>query len=503
MTGVPAARSALAAAQAIAAGELRSSALVQRCRDAVHEHDRELHSFVRLDPAAMDRADACDREAARSVLHGVPVAVKDNICTAGLETSCASRMLEGYVPPSDATVVRRLRAAGLVLLGKTNLDELAMGSSTEHSAAGPTRNPWDLRLTPGGSSGGSAAAVAAGLVPLALGSDTGGSVRQPAAFCGVVGLKPTYGCLSRSGLVAFASSLDQIGLLTRTVADATALLGLLAGADEHDATCGCPAGWTAAGSAGPGGIDCRGLRVAVPRQVWSLIESSCEGPLKRALELLRGLGCVINEVELPLLEAAVPAYVVLAAAEASTNLARFDGLRYGQRVEVAGRLADTVRASRGQGFGAEVRRRILLGTFVLAAGFRQAYYDRARAAQRQLARAIGRILATHQVIATPTTPGPAFPLGSRLHDPVAMYRSDVLTVTANLAGLPAVSVPMGLTRPVQGDGSGETRDINGRGALPLGLQLMAGAWQEQTLLGLAAAYEQARGPMPAPVGAVA
>jgi aspartyl-tRNA(Asn)/glutamyl-tRNA(Gln) amidotransferase subunit A len=411
-------------------------------------------------------------------LTGVPVAVKDNICTLGLPTTCGSRMLEGYVSPYEATAVRRLRAAGAVIVGKTNLDEFAMGSSTEHSAFGPTLNPHDAGRVPGGSSGGSAAAVAARLVPVALGSETGGSVRQPASFCGVVGLKPTYGRVSRWGLTAFAASLDCIGVLAARVADAARTLQCMAGADPRDATCAdrpVP-DLDAAAAAGAGPAPLAGVIVGVPAEYFPAdLDEGVAAACARALDALRDAGAEMRTVSLPHTPFALPAYTVIAAAEASLDLARYDGVRYGRRVS-AGDVHAMVAATRGAGFGAEVRRRIITGTFVLSAGHRAAYHGRATRARRRVARDFQDVFEGGvQLLLTPTTPTPAFRVGERLGDPVAMYGSDVFTVAANLAGLPAVSLPAGTV-----DG------------LPVGVQLIAPAWQEALLLRAAAALE-ARG----------
>ena len=408
-------------------------------------------------------------------LAGVPVAVKDNLATTdGLTTTCASRILEGYRSPYEATVVRRLREAGAVVIGKTNMDEFAMGSSNENSAFGPVRNPADPTRVPGGSSGGSAAAVAAGLVPGALGSDTGGSVRQPAAFCGVVGVKPTYGRVSRYGLVAFASSLDQVGTFGRRVRDAAALLEVVAGHDPRDST---SADRSVPDLAAACEEDIEGLVVGVPREYYGdALEEGVRLRCQQALEALEERGAALKNVSLPHIPYALPAYYVVATAEASSNLARFDGVRYGVRHGDSGDLAELYEATRTSGFGPEVKRRILLGTFALTAGYYDRYYGRAQTVRRLVAADFRAVFDDGvDVLFTPTSPTVAFPLGERIEDPLQMYLADVFTVTANLAGLPAISVPIG-------DASG----------LPVGGQIIAPWWGESTLFRTASALESAQ-----------
>jgi aspartyl-tRNA(Asn)/glutamyl-tRNA(Gln) amidotransferase subunit A len=409
-------------------------------------------------------------------LAGIPVALKDNLCTEGVATTASSRILEGFIPPYSATVVDRLEAAGAVIVGKTNCDEFAMGSSTENSAFGPSRNPWALDRTPGGSSGGSAVAVAAGLTPLAFGSDTGGSIRQPAAHCGVVGLKPTYGRVSRYGLLAFASSLDQIGPLTRTVYDAAVALGVIAGADPADATSAPEPvpDYTAALSG-----EVAGLRVGVP---WRLLESGVDpevtAAFRASLDVFETAGVTLVEVDLPHTAHAVPTYYLVATAEASSNLARYDGVRYGYRAPVDpanDTLQAMYRRTRAGGFGPEVKRRIMLGTYVLSAGYYDAYYLKAQQVRTMILRDFERAFATVDAVAMPTAPTPAFPLGDRVDDPLQMYLGDIFTVSANLCGLPGVSVPCGFTSA----------------RLPVGLQLIGGRFDEAGLLRLADAYERA------------
>ncbi|HEY7365655.1 MAG TPA: Asp-tRNA(Asn)/Glu-tRNA(Gln) amidotransferase subunit GatA [Methylomirabilota bacterium] len=411
------------------------------------------------------------RHAARGPLDGVPVALKDVLCTVGVRTTCGSRILETFVPPYDATVVTRLRAAGAVLLGKTNMDEFAMGSSTEHSAFKPTRNPWDLARVPGGSSGGSAAAVAADLAAVALGTDTGGSIRQPAAFCGLVGFKPTYGRVSRYGLVAFASSLDQIGPLAKDVRDCALLLGVIAGHDRRDAT-SLTAPVPDYASALGGGA--RGLRIGVPREYFNEgVDPDVERSVRAAITVLRDLGATTTEISLPNTDYGIAVYYILAPAEASSNLARYDGVKYGLRVP--GRdLIEMSGRTRAAGFGAEVKRRIMLGTYALSAGYYDAYYGRAQKVRTLVRRDFETAFANVDLIVAPTTPNVAFKHGEK-EDPLAMYLNDVFTVPGNLAGIPAVSLRCGFSR----DG------------LPIGLQLIGRPLEEATVLRAAYAYEQA------------
>jgi aspartyl-tRNA(Asn)/glutamyl-tRNA(Gln) amidotransferase subunit A len=411
-------------------------------------------------------------------LAGVPVAVKDNICTLGLPTTCGSRLLAGYASPFEATVVRRLRAAGAVVVGKTNLDEFGMGSSTENSAFGHTRNPRDLQRVPGGSSGGSAAAVAAGWVPAALGSDTGGSVRQPAAFCGVVGIKPSYGRVSRYGLVAYASSLDQVGVFGRSVIDAALLLQVIAGVDPRDATSGDVAvpDLVAAAEHAAAQHCLAGTVIGVPDEYFgdgidAGVRAACEG----ALSALARLGAEVRRVSLPHTQYAVPAYYVIAPAEASSNLARYDGVRFGSRAAGAATAATVMARTRAEGLGAEVKRRIMLGTYALSAGYQDRYYGTAQRVRTMIRRDFERVFDSGvDVIFTPTTPTAAFRLGEKVADPYAMYLSDVFTVPANLAELPALSLPVGTSA-----------------GLPVGGQLMARRWCESVMIGVASALEQA------------
>jgi aspartyl-tRNA(Asn)/glutamyl-tRNA(Gln) amidotransferase subunit A len=455
---------------------------VDVCRDAlsrIARQDGRLHAFLHVDEeGALARAAKLDRERpADAPLLGVPVALKDNICTAGVRTTAASRVLEGYVPPYSAAVVECLERAGAIVIGKTNCDEFAMGSSTEHSAFGPTRNPWADDRIPGGSSGGSAVAVAAGMVPLALGSETGGLIRQPAALCGVLGLKPTYGRVSRYGLIAFGSSLDQIGPFARSTRDLAAVFGAIAGVDPRDATSARePVPDYAARLDG----DLSGLRVGVPRDLVSDgVDRDVRESFDAGLRALEASGAILQEVPLPHASLAIPVYYLVANAEASSNLARFDGVRYGTRAEST-TLHDVYYRSRAR-FGAEVKRRIMIGTFVLSAGYYDAYYVKAQKVRALIRQDYDAVFAQVDMVALPTTPTPAFKLGERTEDPLQMYLSDVFTAAANLAGLPAISVPSGLTPE----------------HLPVGLQLTARPFDEPSLFRGAYAIES-RMPMPRP-----
>jgi len=461
---------------AIDAGRVSSRGLVERSLARARALE-PLRAFIRLRADAAladaDRADA--RRAAghsRGPLDGIPVAIKDNLVKRGEPTTCASRILEGYVSPYDATAVAKLEAAGAVVVGTTNLDEFAMGSSTENSARGPTRNPWDAARSPGGSSGGSAAAVAAGVVPLALGSDTGGSIRQPASFCGVVGVKPTYGRVSRWGLVAFASSLDQVGVFARSAADAARGLDALCGHDPLDSTSlPEPAPDLAAALTG----DVSGLVVGLPREYFTPdgADPAVLDAVRAAVGELEAAGAKLREVSLPHTRYAIAAYYLIANAEASSNLARYDGVRYGHRAVGARGLTDMYLRSRSEGFGVEVKRRIVLGTYVLSAGYYDAYYRKAQQVRTLLRRDFEQAFEGCDVIATPTSPEVAFELGSRADDPLRMYLSDVYTVSANLAGLPGASLPCGAAH-----------------GLPIGLQLLAPPLDEATLLRVADAYQR-------------
>ena len=440
-----------------------------------------LNILVAVNPQAEVEAESAvaSRSAAPRPLEGVPIAIKDNIATLDTPTTCGSRILAGYVSPFEATVVERLRAAGAVVLGKTNMDEFAMGSSTEHSAYGPTRNPRDPFRVPGGSSGGSAAAVAAGIVRIALGSETGGSVRQPASFCGVVGVKPTYGRVSRYGLVAFASSLDQVGVLSQSVDDAALALGVIAGRDPRDATSAdqdVPDYRAAVRRGVTGATPLTGVVVGRPREYFpDGLDAGVRERCEIALNALAELGATIRDVSLPHTAYAIPVYYIVAPAEASSNLARFDGVRYGARVQAEGVTA-MYDATRSEGFGAEVTRRILLGTYVLSAGYYDAYYKRAQDVRTLITADFRRVFADGvDLLFTPTAPTPAFKLGS-ISDPYEMYLNDIFTATANLSGVPAISVPIGTA-----------------GGLPVGGQIIAPHFGEAPMFAAAAALEGALG----------
>ena len=474
---------ATALAARVRAGSVSARTVAERHLEAIARLDGELHAFVTvLADDALAAADAVDRAVASGVdpgpLAGVPVAVKDNLCTRGIPTTCSSRILERWRPPYDATVVARLRAAGAVIVGKTNLDEFAMGSSTENSAFGPTRNPHDPTRVPGGSSGGSAAAVAAGMAPLALGSDTGGSIRQPAALCGAVGMKPTYGTVSRYGLVAFASSLDQIGPFGRTVADAALLFDVIGGHDPLDSTSlERPSPRSVQSLSG----DLTGIRVGVVRELLEGADPAVGTAVRTAAEVLAGAGATVDECSVPEVRHALPAYYLLAPAEASSNLARYDGVRYGLRVDAQDIEAMNA-ATRAAGFGAEVKRRIMLGTYALSAGYYDAYYGQAQKVRTLIIDAFDRAYQQADVLLGATTPTTAFALGAKVADPWAMYLSDVFSVPSNLAGHPAISVPFGV------DDAG----------LPVGVQVLAPALGESMLLRAASVIERGAPPLGSP-----
>ena len=461
----------------VAAREASCEEVARAHLDRIAAVEPAVDAFLVVSPErALDRARRLDATlaagAAPPPLAGVPVAVKDILHVGGLPTTCGSRILEGYRPPFAATAVERLEAAGAIVVGKTNMDEFAMGSSTEASAWKPTRNPWDRGRVPGGSSGGSAAAVAARMVPLALGSDTGGSIRQPAALCGVAGLKPTWGRVSRYGLVAYASSLDQAGPFARTVGDLALAAGALFGHDPLDSTSATePVPDLARALEG----SAKGLRVGVP---WAFllqgVEDETMARFRESLAALESAGASVSEVSLPHLPHAIAAYYLVATAEASSNLARYDGVRYGRRAPGARELQRLYGDTRDAGLGAEVKRRIILGTFALSSGYYDAYYLRAQKVRTLIRRDFERAFAACDVVATPTTPTPAFRLGEKTGDPLQMYLADIFTVPANLAGLPGLSLPCGLVR-----------------GLPVGLQLLARSFDEETLLRAGAAFQKA------------
>jgi aspartyl-tRNA(Asn)/glutamyl-tRNA(Gln) amidotransferase subunit A len=456
--------------RAISAVELTESVLAQ-----IERLEPHLRAYITLTPE-LAREQARQAQARLDAgewnpLLGIPVAIKDNISTRGVRTTCASRILYNYVPPYDATVVARLKAAGAVLLGKTNMDEFAMGSSTEYSAFHPTHNPWDLSQVPGGSSGGSAAAVAAHMAVAALGSDTGGSIRQPAAYCGVVGLKPTYGRVSRYGLVAYASSLDQIGPLTKTVADCALLMNVIAGKDPLDATSVDVPVPDYCESLRP---EVKGVRLGVPREFFAQgVHPEVAQRVQEAIKVLEEAGAVVEETSIPMVEYGLPTYYILAPAECSSNLARYDGVRYGLRVgEEQGHIGMMER-TRAEGFGDEVIQRIIIGTYALSAGYYDAYYLKAQKARTLLRQEFDRAMAQFDALVCPTAPTPAFRIGELVSDPLAMKLMDVLTIPVNLTGLPALSVPCGF---VEG--------------LPVGLQIIGKPFDEATLLRIGYTYEQ-------------
>ncbi len=474
MSGFPPTAAGLRAA--FVSGDLTAAAICDEALARMAASNGALRAMLAVaEPEARARAAALDRRADRASagpLAAVPVAIKDNICVEGVRATAGSRILAGFVPPYSATAAARLEQAGAILVGKTNCDEFGMGSSNEHSAFGPVRNPWDLSRTPGGSSGGSAAAVASRMVPIALGSDTGGSVRQPAGFCGCVGIRPTYGRVSRYGLIAFASSLDQIGPIALTVRDAAAALQAMAGRDEHDATTAAEPvpDWLSAMTG-----DVRGCRIGVPARLLEHgVDPDVHEAFETALAVMRSRGAIVRDIGLAHAALAIPVYYLVATAEASSNLARFDGVRYGHRAAGASDLRAMYERTRAEGFGDEVKRRIILGTFVLSAGYYEAYYLKAQQVRTLIARDLASAFGEVDLIALPTSPTPAFPLGERLRDPLAMYLADVFTVGASLAGLPALSVPCGFTPA----------------GLPVGLQLMGRPFDESTLLRAAEAYER-------------
>jgi len=461
----------------LAGGQATSLALTEACLGEIAAHDESIGAFLHIaGDAARASAESIDRRRAAGEplgpLAGLPVALKDVLVTSDQPTTCASRMLEGWNPPYDAHTVERLRAADAVLIGKTNMDEFAMGSTTENSAFGPTRTPWRLDCVAGGSSGGSAAAVSAGFAPLAVGSDTGGSIRQPACFCGVVGLKPTYGRVSRYGLVAYASSLDQVGPFARDVASTALLLEVLAGHDSRDGTC--------ADEPVPGYSErldqpLEGLRIGIcPEHFSEGLDGEVRQTIERALDVYRGLGAEIREIELPNAKFAVACYYLVAPSEASSNLARYDGIHYGRRVDDYEGLVEMYSDSRGTAFGSEVKRRIMLGTYALSAGYYDAYYLKAQKVRRLIAEDYSRAFASVDVIASPVAPTPAVPLGQLTDDPLEMYLADIYTISANLAGIPGISIPAGFSS-------------DGR---PIGLQLLGNSFGEEQLLRAAAMHER-------------
>lgn len=456
------------------ARKFSSRELVRHFLDRIARYNAALNAFITVtEDLALKAAAAADARLARGEggpLVGIPIAQKDIFCTLGVRTSCGSKMLDNFIAPYDATVVERFNQAGMPLLGKLNMDEFAMGSSNETSFYGPVRNPWNLDCVPGGSSGGSAAAVAAGLTPAATGTDTGGSIRQPAALCGITGLKPTYGRVSRWGMIAFASSLDQGGPMARSAEDCALLLQAMAGFDEKDST---SVDRPVPDYAAALGQDPAGLRIGLPKEFFAELNADMTRVLEAAIAEYRKLGAEVVEVSLPNINLSVPAYYVIAPSECSSNLARYDGVRYGYRCQDPKDLRDLYMRTRGEGFGAEVKRRILIGTYALSAGYYDAYYLKAQKIRRLIAQDFKRAFETVDVLLGPTTPTPAFGLGEKVDDPIAMYLSDIFTIAVNLAGLPAISVPAGF--------------LDGK---PVGMQLIGNYFDEGRLLNVAHQYQQ-------------
>ena len=458
--------------------KLSSVELTKQYLARIEKADAQIGSYITVCPdealAAAGKADERIAKGEATLLTGIPVGIKDNICTEGITTTCASKMLYNFVPPYDATVTKRLKNEGAVILGKLNMDEFAMGSSTESSYFKKTKNPYDLTRVPGGSSGGSAASVSADLAPYALGSDTGGSIRQPAAFCGNVGLKPTYGLVSRFGLIAFASSLDQIGSFTKDVTDCAIVLNAIAGYDKMDST-SVDADKTDYTKAL--GLPLKGMKVGVPKQyLESGIQTEIKEAVENAIKVYEMLGAECEECSLPLSKFALPAYYLISSAEASSNLARFDGIKYGYRAEEYHGLTDLYEITRSEGFGEEVKRRIMLGTYALSSGYYDAYYKKAQQVRGLIKRDFAACFEKYDVLLTPTTPTTAYKFGEK-SDPVAMYMGDICTVAVNIAGLPAISIPAGLDKK----------------GMPIGIQLIANSFDERKLLTAAFAYERETG----------
>ena len=445
--------------------------------DRIKEKEGDVQAFVTtLEDEAVEQAKSIQKDIEDGKITGdfagIPIGIKDNMCTKGVKTTCSSRMLENFVAPYDATVVEKLNAEHLIDLGKLNMDEFAMGASTEYSAFKKTRNPWNLNTVPGGSSGGSAAAVAAGMVPWALGSDTGGSIRQPASFCGVVGLKPTYGLVSRFGLVAFASSLDQIGPITKDVTDSAMLLNLIAGHDEKDTTSeNIPKKDYTKALKG----DVKGLKIGIPKQYYGEgINEEVKAKLQEAIETYKKLGATVEEFSLDIADYALATYYIIACAEASSNLGRFDGIRYGYRTKNYESLKDIYKNSRSEGFGPEVKRRIILGTYVLSSGYYDAYYKKAQQVRTLVKKEFDEAFKKYDVLLTPTSPTVAFEVGTKSSNPLEMYLADICTVPVNIAGLPGISVPCG---------------VDSKG-MPIGMQLIGNRFEEEKILNAAYTFEQ-------------
>ncbi|MEG1044018.1 MAG: Asp-tRNA(Asn)/Glu-tRNA(Gln) amidotransferase subunit GatA [Oscillospiraceae bacterium] len=460
--------------------EISSVELINATYDRVDSQEKDVEAFITLaKDSAIKKAEEIDKMRLNGdnmpILAGVPIGIKDNICTKGLRTTCASKMLGDFVPPYSATVVEKLDKNGVITVGKMNMDEFAMGSSTETSFFHKTKNPWDLSRVPGGSSGGSAAAVASGEVPFSLGSDTGGSIRQPASLCGVVGLKPTYGSVSRYGLVAFASSLDQIGPFARTVLDTALLFDTIKGHDSHDAT---SSKFQYGDIISSLSNDIKGVKIGLPKEYFGEgVDAEVKAEIMRAAETLKQLGAEITEISLPSTDYALQAYYIIACAEASSNLARFDGVRYGFRAENLENLNDLYEKTRSEGFGEEVKRRIMLGTFVLSSGYYDAYYNRAKLLQKKITAEFEEAYKKCDLLLTPVSPSTAFKIGENINNPLKMYASDICTINVNIAGLPAISLPFGI----------------GEDKMPIGVQLIGPKFSEKLILNVSSKLEEAVG----------
>ncbi len=458
--------------------EITSEEIVKAYIENIEEKDAEVQAFItKVEEDAINEAKNIDKkreneEIPKDSLAGIPIGIKDNINVKGLKTTCASKMLENFISPYNATVVENLQAENLINLGKLNMDEFAMGSSTEHSAFKKTRNPWNLNKVPGGSSGGSAAAVAANIVPWALGTDTGGSIRQPASFCGVVGMKPTYGLVSRYGVVAFASSLDQVGPITKDVTDTAILLNVIAGHDEKDSTSvnKPKKDYTKALK-----NDVKGIKIAVPKEFFAQgVNEDVKKNLENAIEIYKSLGAKVEEISLDVNKYSLATYYIIACAEASSNLGRFDGIRFGYRAKNANSLKEIYKNSRTEGFGKEVKRRIILGTYVLSSGYYDAYYKKAEKVRTLILEEFEKVFKKYDVILTPTSPTTAFNIGENIKDPLTMYLADICTVPVNIAGLPGISIPCGVDK----DG------------MPVGMQLIGNRFNEDAILNAAYTFEQ-------------
>ncbi len=473
-------KSAAELSQLLTSKEISATELLKDTLKRINETEDKIGAFVTVsEEEAILQAENVDKKRANgeilSPLAGVPIAIKDNICTKDILTTCSSKMLSNFVPPYNASAVEKLYAQNAVIIGKTNMDEFAMGSSTETSYFKPTKNPHDLQYVPGGSSGGSAAAVAAGQVAIALGSDTGGSIRQPAAYCGVVGLKPTYGSISRYGLIAFASSLDQIGPFGKTVKDTAMLFDAIKGVDKNDAT---SVSFNYNNILSSLDNDIKGIKIGVPVEyMGDGVDTEVKEEVLKTVEILKSLGAEVKEVSLPSTDYALPSYYIISSAEASSNLARYDGVKYGYRSEEFSNLTELYENTRSEGFGDEVKRRIMLGTFVLSSGYYDAYYNRAKLLQRRISSEFSTAFENCDILITPTAPSTAFKLGENISSPLKMYASDICTINVNIAGLPAISLPMG----------------SGKNGMPIGVQLIGNKFSEEIMLNVSHKIEMAIG----------